>query len=206
MTNWAPLSSFSKLGFVAICYVATTRNFATSGEFFYNYLKWILMCVYFFSVALSTIQRNVRGWLQFKSWPWWKIFTLIKPLLSAAKAEDEMKIKEEEAAKVKAAYEELQGTYKALEEQNVTLGTKLEKLRTEVAASGTLMEEADEKIQGMLKEKEELFNAVKDAESALEKEEMRVERLEGDKMRLEDKISNLDIDIENLKSDLANVS
>ena len=42
-------------------------------------------------VALSIIQRNIRKWLGLKNWMWWKLYTRIKPLLSMARAEDEMK-------------------------------------------------------------------------------------------------------------------
>ena len=50
-------------------------------------------------MALSIIQRNIRKWLGLKNWLWWKLYTRVKPLLSMARAEDEMKKKEEEFSK-----------------------------------------------------------------------------------------------------------
>lgn len=56
-----------------------------------------------------------------RNWQWWKLYIRVKPLLSIARAEDEMKKKEEEWAKTKEEMEKLQTRYKDLEEQNVEL-------------------------------------------------------------------------------------
>ena len=66
-------------------------------------------------VALSIIQRNIRKWLGLKNWMWWKLYTRIKPLLSMARAEDEMKKKEEEFEKCKAELEKVNAIKKELE-------------------------------------------------------------------------------------------
>ena len=36
-----------------------------------------------------------------RNWQWWKLYTRVKPLLSMARAEDEMKKKEEEYEKTR---------------------------------------------------------------------------------------------------------
>lgn len=56
-----------------------------------------------------------------RNWQWWKLYIRVKPLLSIARAEDEMKKKEEEWAKTKEELDKLQARYKELEEQNVDL-------------------------------------------------------------------------------------
>ncbi len=38
-------------------------------------------------MGLTVIQRNVRGWLTLRNWQWWRLYTRVKPLLSAAKQE-----------------------------------------------------------------------------------------------------------------------
>jgi myosin heavy subunit len=57
-------------------------------------------------VALSVIQRNIRRWMSMKNWQWWKLYTRVKPLLTQARAEDEMKKMQEEYENTK---EELEG-------------------------------------------------------------------------------------------------
>jgi len=72
-------------------------------------------------VALSIIQRNIRRWLAMRNWQWWKLYTRVKPLLSVARQEDEMKKKEEELEKTKQELAKVSKIKKELEEQNVTL-------------------------------------------------------------------------------------
>lgn len=86
-------------------------------------------------VALSIIQRNIRKWLLLRNWQWWKLYIRVKPLLSIARAEDEMKKKEEEWAKTKEELEKLQSRYKELEEQNVDLLKSKNSLTLEVCTA-----------------------------------------------------------------------
>lgn len=74
-----------------------------------------------YRVALSIIQRNIRRWLAMRNWQWWKLYTRVKPLLSVARQEDEMKKKEEELEKTKQELAKVSKIKKELEEQNVTL-------------------------------------------------------------------------------------
>jgi myosin heavy subunit len=38
-------------------------------------------------LALSILQRNIKKYLSFRNWAWWKLYTKIKPLLSVARQE-----------------------------------------------------------------------------------------------------------------------
>ncbi len=71
--------------------------------------------------GLSIIQRNIRKWLTMRNWMWWKLYTRVKPLLSMARQEDEMRAKEEEYKKTKEELDKVSKIKKELEEQNVTL-------------------------------------------------------------------------------------
>ena len=74
-------------------------------------------------MALSIIQRNIRKWLGLKNWLWWKLYTRVKPLLSMARAEDEVKRREEEhnktveeLAKMTRLKQELEVSYTPVEQ------------------------------------------------------------------------------------------
>jgi len=67
------------------------------------------------------IQRNIRRWLTLRTWEWWRLYTRVKPLLSIARAEDEMKKKEEELERIKEQLVKVEKVKKELEEQNVGL-------------------------------------------------------------------------------------
>ena len=52
-----------------------------------------------YRIGLAVIQRNVRKFLFLRNWSWWKLYIKVQPLLSIARAEEEMKEKEEELKK-----------------------------------------------------------------------------------------------------------
>jgi len=76
-------------------------------------------------VALSTLQRNLKAYIGLRNWPWWKLFTKMKPLLGAAKrAEEEAAAKAAAEAEAKRVLEEAQkreAMLKDVEATNVKL-------------------------------------------------------------------------------------
>lgn len=46
--------------------------------------------------AIRTIQRNARIYLELKSWPWWPLYTKVRPLLAATRTDEALKRKEAE--------------------------------------------------------------------------------------------------------------
>lgn len=43
-------------------------------------------------VALQVVQRNLRKYLQLRTWPWWKLWQKVKPLLNVTRIEDEIAV------------------------------------------------------------------------------------------------------------------
>jgi myosin protein heavy chain len=50
------------------------------------------------AMATRTIQRNARIYLTLKDWPWWSLYTRVRPLLAATRADEELRRKEAELA------------------------------------------------------------------------------------------------------------
>ena len=50
--------------------------------------------------AIRIIQRNCSAYLKLRNWQWWRLFTKVKPLLQVTKADEDMKVKEEEVKKM----------------------------------------------------------------------------------------------------------
>ncbi|GAA5825078.1 hypothetical protein JCM3770_004729, partial [Rhodotorula araucariae] len=48
--------------------------------------------------AVRTLQRNARVYAQLRAWPWWPLFQQIRPLLAAARSDDELRRKDAELA------------------------------------------------------------------------------------------------------------
>ena len=80
-------------------------------------------------VGVVVLQRNIRQHFILRDWPWWKLFTKVKPLLSIARQEEEIRAKEEEMKKALEEAEKVAAEKKELEEKF----EKLEKERKEIA-------------------------------------------------------------------------
>merc|ERR1712142_1263130 len=83
-------------------------------------------------VAIAVMQRNVRKFFELRNWTWWKLYIKVQPLLSIARAEDEMKEKEEA---LKKAQEQAEADAKAkadMENQVTEMLAEKEKLFAEV--------------------------------------------------------------------------
>lgn len=50
--------------------------------------------------AIRIIQRNCAAYLKLRNWQWWRLFTKVKPLLQVTKADEDLKVKEEEMKKL----------------------------------------------------------------------------------------------------------
>ena len=43
-------------------------------------------------LALQIVQRNLRKYMQLRTWPWWKLWQKVKPLLNVSRVEDEIAV------------------------------------------------------------------------------------------------------------------
>ena len=107
-------------------------------------------------VALLVIQRNLRKFLTLRNWLWWKLYSKVKPMLSMARVEDEMKELEEKAKKTAEELEKEQKLRKELEAQNLKLlqekNELFNQLEQERGGSGDL----EEKLQRIIAQKADL--------------------------------------------------
>lgn len=76
-------------------------------------------------VAARTIQRNIRSYMERKSWPWWKLYTNIIPLIETHRADVELHEKTSELEKLKQKFE-------LLEEENAKNKEQAQKLNSKV--------------------------------------------------------------------------
>jgi len=50
-------------------------------------------------VAIKIIQRNIRSYIGFKNWGWWKLFNKVKPMLKRVEFDKQLKEKNEKKSK-----------------------------------------------------------------------------------------------------------
>ncbi|XP_045214008.1 myosin heavy chain, striated muscle-like [Mercenaria mercenaria] len=153
--------------------------------------------------GLSRIQRNIRKWMVLRNWQWWKLYTKVKPLLSAARAEDEMRQMEEEFKKCKEELAKIEKIKKELEEQNVDLRRQKDDMYFQLQAEQDTMGEYEEKMENLIKEKAEYQAQIKDLEERCLDEEDAAAELQAVKQRMEEEAQKLKANIDDLESTLA---
>ncbi|GAA6054961.1 hypothetical protein NBRC10513_006274 [Rhodotorula toruloides] len=107
--------------------------------------------------AVRTIQRNARIYAELRDWPWWPLFQRVRPLLAAARTDDELRRKEAELveAKKRAEAEEKE------REKLLALQAELEQAQQEMA-------QRLEAEKSLSVEKEALLLRSKEREAALQ--------------------------------------
>merc|ERR1719462_359707 len=121
-------------------------------------------------VGLGVIQRNVRKFLYIRNWPWWKLYLLVQPMLSIARAEEEMAEKEEELKRAMEEAEENQRKRKEMEENITVVMAEKEKLFNELSKETERLIETEEKLTAMQAEKDKIEFDLKEAMDKLDGE------------------------------------
>jgi len=76
-------------------------------------------------VAAQVIQRNIRAWLEFKNWPWYKLFTKARPLLKHRNFEEEIGKREADIKKLQEQIKSEQDNKNSLQKNLDLLKQKL---------------------------------------------------------------------------------
>jgi len=107
-------------------------------------------------IALLVIQRNLRKFLTLRNWLWWKLYSKVKPLLTMAKVEDELKALEEKLKKETEEKEKEQKLRKDLEVQNVKLLQDKNDLFLQLEAERAGLGDMEERLQKSISKKQDL--------------------------------------------------
>ncbi|CAF1187579.1 unnamed protein product [Rotaria sp. Silwood1] len=153
-------------------------------------------------LALSVLQRNCRKYLLLRNWPWWKLYTKVKPLLSVARQEEEMKKLEEEFKALKEALEKEEKLRKEIEDNNAKLVREKNDLfqQLEFERAGAL--EAEERFTRLVTQKADFEQQVKDLEERCNQEEEINQEVNNKRKKLEHEIDGLKKDIDDMRLNL----
>lgn len=72
-------------------------------------------------IALIVVQRNLRKFMKLRTWPWYRMWQKVKPLLNVTRVEDEIRALEEKATKALEDLEKETKLRKEFETANMTL-------------------------------------------------------------------------------------
>ncbi|XP_033630199.1 myosin-10-like isoform X2 [Asterias rubens] len=146
--------------------------------------------------AIRIIQRNCLAYLKLRNWPWWRLFTKVKPLLNVTRQEDEMEAKDTELRKVKDKLTKYEDDYSDMERKYQQILEEKSILAEQLQAEAELSAEAEEMRSKLASKKQELEEILHDMESRIEEEEERSQNLGTEKKRLGGHIQDLEEQLE----------
>merc|ERR1712196_202992 len=122
-------------------------------------------------IGLAVIQRNVRKFLFLRNWSWWKLYIKVQPLLTIARAEEEMKEKEEELKKALEEAAANEAKRKELECSLTDVMAQKEKLFADLQAETDRLIDAEDKLMQTQNCKDKLEASLNEALERLDGEE-----------------------------------
>ncbi|XP_044728587.1 myosin heavy chain, muscle isoform X10 [Chrysoperla carnea] len=150
-------------------------------------------------LALQVVQRNLRKYLQLRTWPWWKLWQKVKPLLNVTRVEDELAKLEEKAQKAQEAFEREEKARKELEVLHAKLLEEKTALLGQLAGEKGSLGEITEKANKLAAQKADLESQLHDTQDRLTSEEDARQQLAQAKKKLEQELAGLKKDVEDLE-------
>ncbi|KAG1781350.1 P-loop containing nucleoside triphosphate hydrolase protein [Suillus placidus] len=112
------------------------------------------------AVAIRTIQRNARVYGELRDWPWWQLYTKVRPLLAATRNDEELRRKDVELQLVKERAERDQRERESLENVKMTLQAEKRKIIEDLEAERALALDKDAMLDRSKKREAELEEEV----------------------------------------------
>ncbi|XP_047492678.1 myosin heavy chain, muscle-like isoform X15 [Penaeus chinensis] len=150
-------------------------------------------------VALIVVQRNLRKYLQLRTWAWYRLWQKVKPLLNVTRIEDEIRALEEKAAKAEENYERESKLRKELEAANLALLEEKNNLMVALESTKGNVSEYLDKQAKLQSQKADLEAQLNETTERLQQEEEARNQLFQGKKKIEQEISGLKKDIEDLE-------
>ncbi|KAF9526785.1 P-loop containing nucleoside triphosphate hydrolase protein [Crepidotus variabilis] len=111
------------------------------------------------AVAVRVIQRNARVYGELREWPWWQLYTKVRPLLAATRNDEELRQKELELSMARERAERDKQERDALQKLKMTLEAEKRKVEDDLEAE-----------RALAIDKESLLERTKQREADLEEE------------------------------------
>uniref|UniRef100_A0A672P041 Unconventional myosin-XVIIIa-like n=1 Tax=Sinocyclocheilus grahami TaxID=75366 RepID=A0A672P041_SINGR len=143
-------------------------------------------------LAIRCVQKNIKKNRGVKDWPWWKLFTTVRPLVEVQLTEEQIRGKDEEIMHLKLKLEkvekernELRLTSDRLESRNTELTAELSDERNSAESTSQLLEtETSERLrlEKDMKDMQGKFDAVKKQMESMEMEIMEARLLQASEL------------------------
>ncbi|XP_050503325.1 myosin heavy chain, muscle isoform X7 [Diabrotica virgifera virgifera] len=153
-------------------------------------------------LALQVCQRNLRKYLKLRTWPWYKLWQKVRPLLNVTRIEDEIAKLEEKAQKAQEAFEREEKAKKELEALYAKLLAEKTELLSNLEGEKGSLSETQERANKLQAQKNDLESQLSETQDRLSQEEDARNQLMQQKKKLEQEMSGFKKDIEDLELNL----
>jgi len=150
-------------------------------------------------VALQVVQRNLRKYVQNRTWPWFRLWQKVKPLLNVVRVEDVIADLEAKAAKAQEAFEAEEKKRKELEAALSKANLEKADLMGRLSGETNVVQDMKDKQAKLLAQKGDVEAQLSDTQERLQQEEDARNQLFQNKKKLEQEIAGLKKDIEDLE-------
>ncbi|KAM4760496.1 unconventional myosin-XVIIIa isoform 3-T3 [Cyanocitta cristata] len=150
-------------------------------------------------LAIRCVQKNIKKNKGVKDWPWWKLFTTVRPLIQVQLTEDQIRGKDEEIQQLKSKLEKVEKERNELRLNSDRLESRITELTSELTDERNTGESASQLLDAETAERLRAEKEMKDLQAkydALKKqmESMEMEVMEARLIRAAELNGELDDD------------
>ncbi|XP_028938018.1 unconventional myosin-XVIIIa isoform X13 [Ornithorhynchus anatinus] len=151
------------------------------------------------ALAIRCVQKNIKKNKGVKDWPWWKLFTTVRPLIAVQLSEEQLRGKDEEIQQLRSKLEKVEKERNELRLSSDRLESKISELTSELTDERNTGESASQLLDAETAERLRVEKEMKDLQiqyDALKKqmEAMEVEVMEARLIRATELNGEMDDD------------
>ncbi|XP_047450750.1 unconventional myosin-XVIIIa isoform X9 [Mugil cephalus] len=129
-------------------------------------------------LAIRCIQKNIKKNRGVKGWPWWKLFTTVRPLIEVQLTEEQIRGKDEEIQQLKHKLEKVEKERNELRLNSDRLESRITELSSELADERNTGESASQLLETETSERLRLEKDMKDLQAKFESMKKQTESME----------------------------
>jgi len=141
--------------------------------------------------AIRTIQRNARTYNDLRDWPWWSLYTKVRPLLAASQADSELVKKKAELAMAKERAERDEQEKKKMEELRLMLLAEKSKVEQDLSSERQVGRDRDAMLERSKRREGDLLERIGELEAELDAVVADREKAQVESARTMDKLAHV---------------
>uniref|UniRef100_A0ABM5ENP3 Unconventional myosin-XVIIIa isoform X6 n=1 Tax=Pogona vitticeps TaxID=103695 RepID=A0ABM5ENP3_9SAUR len=129
-------------------------------------------------LAIRCVQKNIKKNKGVKDWPWWKLFTTVRPLIEVQLTEDQIRGKDEEIQQLKSRLEKVEKERNELRLNSDRLESKITELTSELTDERNTGESASQLLDAETAERLRAEKEMKDLQAKYDALKKQMESME----------------------------